>query len=145
MQDDPNQITNPNPQTPIDTGLSNQTPKPVTTPVSSPQKEAQPYYDSSDKDNFVEVSEKEPEIRPEVESAGVYKVSDKIKLDRDARDAGLIEAKESAPVSLEGDKVSLPLNPVQAKAASKGNTDSSITWLANLILVYLKKLGGRNA
>lgn len=140
QQNDQNLVQN----QPQDTSLPNQ-PQPTSTPVSPPQKEAQPYYDSSDKDNFIEVSEKEPQIRPEVENAGVYKVSDKIKLDKEARNAGLTEAKESAPVSLEGGKVTLPLNPVQAKTASKGDISNSITWLANLILVYLKKLGGGNA
>jgi hypothetical protein len=145
MNDDPQNDQNlvQNPQQDINLPIQQQ---PTSTPVSPPQKETQPYYGSSDKDDFVEVSEKEPQIRPEVESAGVYKVSDKIKLDREARDAGLSEAKESNPAfTTPTGNVKLPMDGVEAHARAKGNPQDSSTWLGKLVLFVLQKIGVGNA
>ncbi len=130
---------------PQDSGLPTQ--QQPTTPVSTPAKEVEPISADFGKpsEKYIEVSEKEPQVRPEVEKAGVYKVSDKLKLDKEARDAGLTEAKESTPVSTSPTgKVVLPLTREQAKIDEKGDSSNSITWLAKLILFYLKKLGGSN-
>lgn len=130
-------------QNPQDAGLPQQAPQSV--PVSLPQKEAQPYYDTPDKNDYAEVSEKEPQIRPEVEAAGVYKVSDKIKIDKEAGEAGLSEAKESVPVtSSTGTKVKLPVDGVEAMALSGGNPGDSSTWLGKLVVFVLQKIGVRN-
>lgn len=129
-----------------DVSLPTQTQQtPQSVPVSPPQKEAQPYYDTSDKNDYAEVSEKEPQIRPEVEAAGVYKVSDKIKIDKEAREAGLSEAKESVPVtSATGKNIKLPVDGVEAKTLSKGSTNDSSTWLGKLVVFVLQKIGVRN-
>lgn len=135
MQDDQNQIPNPNTQ------YSNQ--KPLD-PVSSPLKEAEPFAEQpKGQDSYIEVSEKEPQIRPEVEAAGVYKVSEKIRLDQEARKAGLEEAKESANVvTTPSGKVTLPMSEVEAKENAKGNPSNSSTWIGMIIQLFLKKLGG---
>jgi len=141
MQDDQN-LTNNNPS---DTSLPQQTPPQAPTPVSPVQKETQPYYEHGAKDDYIEVSEKEPQIRPEVESAGVYKVSDKIKLPQEARDAGLTEAKESTPViTTPSGNIKLPMDGVEAKTMAKGSPNDSSTWLGKLVLYVLQKIGVGN-
>ena len=138
MQDDQN-LTNNNPS---DTSLPQQTPPQAPTPVSPVQKETQPYYEHGAKDDYIEVSEKEPQIRPEVESEGVYKVSDKIKIDKETRDAGLTEAKESTPVlTTPSGNIKLPMDGVEAKIESKGNTGDANTWIGKLVLFVLQKIG----
>lgn len=131
---------------PQDSGLPTQ--QQPNTPVSTPAKEVEPISADSAKPsaNYIEVSEKEPQIRPEVESAGVYKVSDKIKLDQEARDAGLSEAKESTPVvTTPTGKIKLPMDGVEAKIQAKGNPQDSSTWLGKLVLYILQKIGVGNA
>lgn len=140
-QNDPNFPSN------VGQNQPQQVPQQVPDPVTNPAKEAQPFYDNSgSKDNYIEVSEKEPEIKPEVESAGVYKVSDKIKLSNAERAAGFIEAKESTPVSTDpSDNIKLPISAAQAQVSEKGSPNSSRTWLAKIVLLYLKKIGRTNA
>ena len=118
--------------------------QPINNPVSAPAKEVEPVAFNQDKqtENYIEVSEKEPQITPEIESAGVYKVSDKIKLDQQARDAGLSEAKESTPVSTTpSGNIKLPMDGVEAKIESKGNTGDANTWIGKLVLFVLQKIG----
>lgn len=134
-----NQNSNPNDQIqPL------QQPSPGSSPISNPAKEAQPFYDNqSSKDSYIEVSEKEPEIKPEVENAGVVEVSDRIKLSNSERAAGLMEAKESTPVITQpSDRIKLPMTTQEATVAEKGSPNNSMTWLAKLVLLYLKKMGG---
>ena len=142
MNDDP--VQSPNPvQNPVPDDSLNQ---PFSVPVSSPAKEAQPFYDSSKNEKYIENSAKEPELSAEVENAGIQKVSEDLKLNAQQKDAGISLAKESTPVATEPSRnVVLPLTSAQAKIDAKGNPGNSIAWLANLVVVYLKKLGGQNA
>lgn len=129
-----------------DLDQSNQ-PQIISTPVSGSGKEIEPIsVDQGQQiENYIEVSEKEPQIRPEVEAAGVYKVSDKVKIDKEAKEAGLSEAKESVSVSsATGAKIKLPVSGDEAKILSKGKSDESSAWLGKLVLYILQKIGVRN-
>ena len=151
MQDDPNLNQNSpstvNPQSGNDYSEQNPNPQTAFQPISNPAKEAAPFGEQiKPVENYAEISEKEPEIKPEVESAGVYKVSDKVKLDQEARSAGVTEAKESTPfVMTPNGKVSLPMDSLEANQKAKGNPNNSVTWLASIVQLFFKKLGSKNA
>ena len=117
-------------------------------PVSTPHKETAPgtrTYENSDNvtEYFVKPSETEPQIDDKVKEAGVSPLSDSPTLKKDQIQAGVSLAKESTPAPKDlSDKVKLPMTSVEANRYAEGDSGSSLTWFANLVLFYLKKMGG---
>lgn len=145
MQDDQNQNQNPaqNLQQADDNQFVSQNPQQYQPPVSIKQKEYEPISNQPAEANIAP-SEHEPTLHPEVAASGVSTVSDKVYLTSAHRQVGITEAKESTPVSLNpSGRVNLPMNQNQAEIAVKGKADDSLTWLAKIVLVYFKKLGGK--
>ncbi|MFH1186599.1 MAG: hypothetical protein V1697_00305 [Candidatus Levyibacteriota bacterium] len=90
-------------------------------------------------------SEKEPELHPEVKTAGVEIVSEAPKLTKEDAEAGITYAKEATPVETEpSGKVQLPMTEQKAEETLKMHKKiaESIRWLALSVLRQIKMMKG---
>lgn len=118
-------------------------------PVSPPQKEqVEPVLGenapepTAKAEEWVKPSEVEPEIHPEVEQAGIEKVSELPEMKEEHKEAGIGLAKEAIPVQTKPTGVvQLPMTEKEAdrQIKSTGDTDSP-HWLAVLIKKLWKRL-----
>lgn len=119
-------------------------------PVSPPQKEqVEPILGQATSEailkpeGWIEPSEKEPQIHPEVAEAGVERVSSTPELTPEAQKTGLRLAKESTPVSTQpSGAVQLPISEQKSKNILRFHKKvaNSVTWLAVLVLKHFKKI-----
>lgn len=112
-----------------------------TAPQSIPQKvqkEQEPFYSQE----AISASEHEPNLHPEVQEAGVEKISDKIDLTNEHFKAGIEHAKESAPVATQprGIVQLPPTYQATEKLVKKYKVSDSFKWF--LILWGKLKKGG---
>jgi|SRR5581483_1153298 len=113
----------------------------VTTPVSGGHKELGPIGNIEQNLNEVlKPTEVEPILPPEVEKAGV-EVKKAPSLSPQIKRTGIKETGEATKISSgQNTQVNLPMTQVQAnKTLKSNNTNSSISWLAMLILKLLKR------
>jgi hypothetical protein len=95
-------------------------------------------------------TEQAPDIAEDVKEAGVEasQPTEVIRLPEEAKQVGVMPAKESVPVTTEPTgaiAIPTPVPPAQAAEEAKGDTMESRTWQATIILRVLKKLGINNA
>lgn len=99
-----------------------------------------------EKEGFMSPSETQPVLDEELKSAGVKHHSEQPELTQEHVDIGVKPSLESNPVSMsDSGKIILPITEEEAEKVllGKSSTDSSLKWLAVLIVKHFKRIHSR--
>lgn len=114
-------------------------PSQPTAPVSTPLKEQEPVSSPGLTSEYVQPTEREPALHPEVEQAGV-EVVEQPSIPTSAQQVGVQPAKESVPVKTEPSGAVELLREIEAKDGQKKDSGNSVRWLYVLLAKIVKQL-----